>query len=178
VNERVLVVDDNPRVLKSILRALQVEGISCIGETDPRVAIETFRANPTDVVVVDLIYDATPDFTGLDVIDQIQRMKPFTRTILISGKIDHDTLDEESLASELQAKVRCNYYLPKSGSRDQLINTVREALSDIEIRATDWKAIAEEYVEWGQVTPEDVRAMNEEIKDHLIAAVDEERREE
>ena len=178
MNERVLVIDDNPRVLESMLRALQVEGISCIGETDPRVAIETFKANPTDVVVVDFRYDATPDFTGLNVIAEIQRIKPFTRTILISGRIDHDTLDEESLESELQAKVRCDYYLPKSGARDQLVNTVRAALSDIDERATDWKAIAEEYVERGQVTPGDVRAMNEAIKDHLIAAVDEERREE
>jgi DNA-binding NtrC family response regulator len=178
VNERVLVVDDNPRVLDSLLRALRVVDISCIGETDPKAAIEKFRANPTDVVVVDFLYDATPDFTGLDVIAEIQKIKPLTRIILISGRIDHDSLDEESLTSELKAKVRCNYYLPKSGSWDQLVNTVREALGDIERVATDWKAVAEEYIEVGRIDPKEARAINEKVKDNLIAASDEERNEE
>jgi hypothetical protein len=38
--------------------------------------------------------------------------------------------------------------------------------------------VAEEYVEVGQVSPGDVRTMNEEIKEHLIIATDEERNEE
>jgi DNA-binding NtrC family response regulator len=175
MNEQVLVVDDDERVLESVLRAFQIEDISCIGVNDPRKAVDTFKLNPTDVVVVDFVYDKTPELTGLNVIAEIQKIKPLTRTILISGRIDHDKLDEKELALELQAKVRCDYYLPKSGSRDLLINTVKKALSDVQSRATDWKNIAQEYEDVGQVTPEDLRKVNEAIKGNIISATQEER---
>lgn len=175
MNEQVLVVDDDERVLESVVRALQIEDISCIGVGDPRKAVGVFKTNPTDVVVVDFIYDKTPDLTGLDVITAIQKIKPLTRTILISGRIDHVKLGEKELEQELQAKVRCDYYLPKSGSRDLLIQTVKKALEQAQSRATDWKTIAREYEEVGQVTPDDVRKVNEAMKDSIVAATHEER---
>jgi two-component system OmpR family response regulator len=175
MNEQVLVVDDDERVLESVLRALQIEDISCMGVDDPRKAVDTFKANPADVVVVDFIYDKTPELTGLDVITAIRKIKPLTRTILISGRIDHDKLGEKEVEQELQAKVSCDYYLPKSGSRDVLISTVKLALEQVQSRATDWKNIAKEYGEASQVTPEDVRRVNEVMKDNIVAATHEER---
>jgi DNA-binding NtrC family response regulator len=172
LNEQVLVVDDDERVLDSILRALELEDISAIGISDPTKAVESFRNNPADVVVVDFVFDKTPQLTGLNIISAIQKIKPVTRTILISGRIDHDKLDEEGLEKELQAKVSCDYYLPKSGVRDQLVETVKAALDNVQNRATDWKSLAEDYEQVSKVTPESVRNVNEAIKETLLEQTD------
>ena len=168
MNEQVLVVDDDERVLESILRALQLEDISAVGVSDPTKAVESFQNSPADVVVVDFVFDKTPQLTGLDIISAVQRIKPVTRTILISGRIDHDRLDEEGLEKELQAKVSCDYYLPKSGVREQLVETVKTALGNVQNRATDWKSLAEDYKQVSEVTPESVRSLNESIKGTLL----------
>jgi DNA-binding NtrC family response regulator len=172
MNEKVMVIDDDARVLSSVLRALELEGISCVGVNDPTQAVEAFRINPTDVVVVDFVYDSTPDLTGLDVIAEIQRIKPLTRTILISGRIDHDKLDESELTLELQAKVQCDHYLAKSGSREELIAKVKLALGEVESRATDWKAIAKEHVSKREIKAEEAREIKEKLKGNLTKPED------
>jgi DNA-binding NtrC family response regulator len=178
MNEQVMVIDDEPSVLTAILRALELEEITSIGVGDPRKAVETFKASPTDVVVVDFLYENAPDVTGLDLIAEIQKIKPVTKAILISGYIDHEKLDEEGLEKELQAKVRCDYYLQKSGDREELLRTVKKALSDVDATATDWKSIAKEYTDKGTVDVEEVRRMNESIKDNIVVSTNEEREQE
>jgi two-component system, response regulator YesN len=178
MNEQVMVIDDEPPVLQSLLRALEIEDITCIGVEDPKTAVDVFKASPADVVVVDFFYEGVPEITGLDLIAEIQKIKPLTKAILISGYIDHEKLDEEGLEKELQAKVRCDYYLQKSGDRDELISTVKKALSDVQAAATDWKSIAKEYADKGTVNIENVRQMNESIKDNIVVSTHEEREEE
>ena len=178
MNEQVMVIDDEPSVLAAILRALELEDITSIGVGDPRKAVETFKTSPTDVVVVDFLYENTPEVTGLNLIAEIQKIKPVTKAILISGYIDHEKLDEQGLEKELQAKVRCDYYLQKSGDREELISTVKKALSDVDATATDWKSIAKEYTEKGTVDVEEVRRMNESIKDNIVVSTNEEREQE
>jgi two-component system, response regulator YesN len=178
MNEQVMVIDDEPSVLAAILRALELEDITSIGVGDPHKAVETFKTSPTDVVVVDFLYENVPDVTGLDLIAEIQKIKPVTKAILISGYIDHEKLDEEGLEKELQAKVRCDYYLQKSGDREELIRTVKKALSDVNATATDWKSIAQEYTNKGTVDVEEVRRMNEAIKDNIVVSTNEEREQE
>jgi DNA-binding NtrC family response regulator len=178
MNEQVMVVDDEPSVLEAILRALELEEITTIGVGEPGKAIEVFKASPADVVVIDFLYENEPHITGLDLISQIQKIKPVTKTILISGYIDHDKLDEEGLQKELQAKIRCDYYLQKSGDRDELVSTVKKALSDVQAMATDWKNIAKEYTDKSTVDIGEVRRMNESIKENIIVSTTQEREEE
>ena len=178
MNEQVMVIDDEPSVLEAILRALELEDIRAVGVGDPTKAVEAFKTSPTDVIVVDFLYENAPDVTGLDLIAEIQKIKPLTKSILISGYIDHEMLDEGGLEKELQAKVRCDYYLQKSGDREELIRTVRKALGDIQATATDWKNIAKEYTDKGTVDVEEVRRMNESIKDNIVVSTNEEREQE
>lgn len=178
MNEQVMVIDDEPSVLEAILRALELEDVMAIGVGDPTKAVEAFKTSPADVVVVDFLYENAPDITGLDLIAEIQKIKPLTKSILISGYIDHEKLDEGGLEKELQAKVRCDYYLQKSGDREELIRTVKRALGDVQATATDWKSIATEYTDKGTVDVEEIRRMNESIKDNIVVSTNEEREQE
>jgi two-component system OmpR family response regulator len=170
MNEKVLIIDDDPQYLESLLRTLGIEGIDAIGESNPHRAIEKFQANPTDVVVVDYIYDSYPDYTGLDVIAELRKIKPFTRVILISGRIDHEKMDEDDISSELKGKVLSDYYLPKPGTREKLIETIRAAIEDIGARSTDWKAIAQEYVESEQIDASEIKKIKSKIKNKIISS--------
>ena len=176
MSEQVLVIDDEIDAVDDIILALQMREITCRGETDPRAAIESFRANPTDVVIVDYLFPPSAGVTGVDVIAELQEIKPFTQFILISGWIDRD-LDGESLTEDLRDRLKANYYVPKPIDLHKLVETVQHALQIIEGQSTNWKSIAQEYVTKGSVTAEQVRQLNERIKEHLIKAVDETREE-
>jgi len=168
MGDRVLVIDDNVTYLESLIRTLQSEGIEASGQSDPTKALETFMSDPVDVVVVDYLFDAHPEITGLDVIARIREAKPFIKTVLISARINHQTLEESALADELKGRALCDYYLPKPGTREQLVQTVREALESIAEKSTDWKAIAEDYVAAGKVDAEEVRKLNERLKANIL----------
>jgi DNA-binding NtrC family response regulator len=176
MSEQVLVIDDEMDQVDDILFQLQMRGITCRGETDPRAAVETFRAKPTDVVIVDYLFPPSAGVTGVDVIAELQAIKPFTQFILISGWIDRD-LGEESLTEELRNIIKANRYFQKPIDLHKIVETVQDALGAIEGQSTDWKSIAQQYVSGGSVTAEEVRRLNERIKAHLIKAVDETREE-
>src|SRR4051812_25687244 len=95
MNEQVLVIDDEQDSVDSICDHLNLEKITCRGETDPKKAIEGFQANPTDIVIVDYLLSDPSSTTGLDVISTLKDIKPFTRFILISGymPVDNDDTD-------------------------------------------------------------------------------------
>lgn len=171
MNEQVLVIDDEKDAVDGILESLSIAGITCRGETDPKRAIDSFRSNPTDVVIVDYVFPPSTGVHGIDIIAELQGIKPFTQFILMSAYINKD-LDEESLTNELRNKIRAHRYIPKPIDPQKLVSTVREALETTEAESTDWKNIAKRYVNRGSVTAEEVRQLNEKIKNHLIKAVD------
>ncbi len=172
MNEQVLVIDDEKDQVDGLIAALEMRGITCRGETDPGAAIEDFRLRPTDVVIVDYVFPLSSGITGVDIIAELQSIKPFTHFILISGWIDRD-LDEDSLTEQLRKILKANRYIRKPIHPDQLVKMVQEALESIQDKSDDWKSIADTYVEKGSVTAEDVRRLNEGIKGHLTKAVDE-----
>lgn len=176
MNEQVLVIDDEKDAVDNIVLQLQMRDITCRGEIDPEEAIERFRANPTDVVIVDYVFPLTTGITGIDIIARLKEIKPFTQFILISGFIDKD-LDEETLTEELKNKLKANRYIPKPIDLHNLVNIVREALQDIDSQSSSWKSMAGEYVSKGSVSAEQARDLNEKIKEHLVKAVDEDHEE-
>lgn len=172
--EPVLIVDDEELVLDAIIRTLKIEGIDCFGEPDPGKALEIFKATPPDVAIIDFVYDARPDITGLDLIVALRKAKPWARTILISGKIDHAKLDEETLKSSLRTRARCDHYLVKPFANEELIQVVNESLAQVETSASNWLALAKEYVQNASLEPQEIRDLNESIKEAIRRAIDEE----
>jgi DNA-binding NtrC family response regulator len=169
MNEQVLVIDDEQDSVDSICDHLNLEKITCRGETDPKKAIEGFQANPTDIVIVDYLLSDPSSTTGLDVISTLKDIKPFTRFILISGYMPVDN-DDTDISEILKNRMKVDRFIPKPYDILKLTALVRELLEGQESTSGDWAAMAEEYVAKRTVTAEQVRSLNEEFKQKIVEA--------
>lgn len=170
MNEQVLVIDDEAAIVESLCDFLRIKKITCRGESNPQKAVENFRSNPTDVVIVDYLLSGIEGLTGLDIISQLKEIKPFTRFILISAF----KLDSNNIADELADRVKVDRFIPKPPDNALLFEYVSELLESIESKTDNWLAIAKEYVSKETISADEVRRINEEFKQSIIEAFDKE----
>jgi DNA-binding NtrC family response regulator len=90
---RVLVVEDNALVARTIVRTLS--SVSCVCETADSVAGARARleSSPFDMVIVDANLG---DERGQDLVAEIRTRFPATETVLASG-VDKDEVDHEAV---------------------------------------------------------------------------------
>ena len=79
---RLLIVDDEPEVCKSLEDEFRHAGYHCASLTDPQAARELLCHDTFDVVITDL---AMPRLTGMQLLGEIRKCYPQTQVILISG---------------------------------------------------------------------------------------------
>jgi len=79
---KVLVIDDDPFVRKTIGRILACEDYQLIMAEDGREGLELFQREQPDLVITDIIM---PDVEGIETIRKIRQMRPAVRIIAISG---------------------------------------------------------------------------------------------
>lgn len=79
---RILVVDDDPEVLRSFRRYLELAGCAVETAAHVRGALLHLRQAAFDVVITDLIME---DQDGLSLLKSVRRDHPGTRVIAISG---------------------------------------------------------------------------------------------
>jgi len=78
---RVLVVDNQPDTVTSLLAILRDEGYDARGVVDPRTALVELGAFDPDVVIADI---AMPHITGWDIAREIRSMEGRRRPLLIA----------------------------------------------------------------------------------------------
>ena len=119
---RILVVDDDS-VSRAILREiLEKEGLQVVEATNSDEGIQTYKAEPSDVVVTDLFM---PEKGGLDVIGKVREFDPDARLIVVSGIDLREKFDIFRLAEQLGAM--CT--LQKPVKPEVLIESVWAALA-------------------------------------------------
>jgi len=134
--DRVLVVDDEPRVLSSMCRCLRLAGFRVLSAGLARDALTLCDAHSFDVVILDLIM---PGMDGVELLARIRKVQPLVRSVVLSGKIDED-LAERDIARKLRESVEADAYLSKPVSGTRLVETVRGVI--VKDPPGDWKAIA------------------------------------
>lgn len=122
---RVLVVDDEPRIVSFISRALTSEGLGVDGAHDGRRALELARSRRYELVVLDLLL---PGLDGISVLQGILDFRPEQRVLILSA------------LSDVDSKVRClelgaSDYLPKPFALAELVARVRARLRQPEAPA-------------------------------------------
>ena len=72
-NERLLLVDDDPRVLSAVGRRLTFEGFAVDLAADGREALDLATTRPPDLVILDVML---PEMDGLEVARRLRRLGP------------------------------------------------------------------------------------------------------
>jgi DNA-binding response OmpR family regulator len=115
---RILVVEDEPRILAFLGRGLEAEGFAVDGAGNGRNGLKRALAQRYDLVILDLLL---PGLDGLSVLRELQRQRPELPVVIVSAR------------SDLQTKLRgfglgaCDY-VSKPFSFDELLARVRAQL--------------------------------------------------
>jgi len=115
---RILVIEDEPRILSFLARGLEAEGFAVDGAGDGPSGLERAVHARYDLVVLDLLL---PKLDGLAVLRELQRRRPELPVLIVSAR------------SDLQTKLRgfglgaCDY-VPKPFAFDELLARVRAQL--------------------------------------------------
>ncbi len=122
---RVLVVDDEPRIVSFISRALSAEGLGVDSAHDGIRGLELARSRRYELVVLDLLL---PGLDGISVLQGIIDSRPEQRVLILSA------------LSDVDSKVRCLElgaadYLPKPFALAELLARVRARLRQPEAPA-------------------------------------------
>ena len=80
---RVLLVDDERALTNLVRMALQYEGWDIDVAHDAREAVDKYRANTPDLIVLDIML---PDMDGLGVLAQIRESETYTPTLFLTAR--------------------------------------------------------------------------------------------
>jgi DNA-binding response OmpR family regulator len=115
---RILVVEDEERILSFVTRGLGAAGYAVEGAADGRTGLEKALRRPCDLVVLDLLL---PVLNGMDVLEQLVRSRPELPVLVLSARAD---LKTKLRGFELGAVD----YLAKPFALDELLARVRAQL--------------------------------------------------
>jgi two-component system response regulator AtoC len=116
----ILIVDDQPMVLKTIREILEREGYKTTAVESGEAALKAAREEQFDVLLTDI---KMPQMSGLELVEKMSEINPKTIPIMINGY--------PSVESVNHAFNKGAYnYLLKPIRRDKLCTAVAEALEE------------------------------------------------
>lgn len=119
-SERILLVDDEQRIVDLQQQVLESLGYHVTAVADSTQALELFRRRP-DMFDLLLTDQAMPKMTGIDLAENIRKLRPDIPIVLCTGYTDKVT-------RERSAKRKINGMLQKPISRSDLAYALRKAL--------------------------------------------------
>ena len=158
MSQRILVVDDEPRVLTSMQRCLRLAGFQVESASSGKAALDLCEERSFDVVVLDFIM---PGIDGVELLARIRKIRPLIRAIVVSGQID-ESVGEKEVAKRLRESVEADQYLNKPVSCAGLVQTINNILA--EEPSTDWKAIAKKMVDGKGASIKGAKAAAKDLK--------------
>ncbi len=95
---KILVIDDQPDILRHMRKVLQTLGHACDTFENPLVALNHFNKDQYDVVISDIVM---PEMNGYAVAAEVRRIAGEARIILVSGQLteamENTTGDSDSV---------------------------------------------------------------------------------
>jgi len=118
MGKKVLIVDDEERVVQSVMGVLEDEGFRVAAAKSGEEAIEAFQRENPDVTLLDIWM---PGMDGIEVLKRLRGIVPDCQVIMVSG---HATISTAMAAVKLGAFD----FIEKPISLDVLLMTIRRAL--------------------------------------------------
>ncbi len=124
---RILVVEDESRILSFLVRGLESEGFTVDSAFDGAAALRSVAHGRYDLVVLDLLI---PRVDGLSVLRELQRGRPELPVVILSARAD--------LATKLRGfELGACDYLSKPFALDELIARIRAQLRHTSLAAAE-----------------------------------------
>jgi len=87
-SRKILIIDDEPSLLKSLIKTLEKKGYDVIAFEDPLLAIEHLKEEKIDLIISDL---KIPKMDGIQLLHHVKTSYPNTPVILITAFATIDT---------------------------------------------------------------------------------------
>ncbi len=113
----VLLVDDEAEFLETLVKRLRKRKLNAMGAKSGEEALEVLRAQPVDVVVLDV---KMPGMDGIETLREIKRHSPLVEVIMLTG---HANMEVAITGMELGAFD----YLMKPMDIDELLYKLQDA---------------------------------------------------
>lgn len=116
---RILILDDVLEAVKAIEMILAKKGHEIFGFTDESQAIEYVRSSPVDLAILDI---KLKHRDGVEVLDEIKRIRPELKVIMLTGYPTHQSAAEST-------RLGADAYCVKPIDREDLEKRVSDLLS-------------------------------------------------
>lgn len=116
--ERILVVDDDPNLRKTLSDILKVKGYATATAANGKEAIAAAEREKFGLALIDLML---PDMPGLEVMARIKAISPVTEAIILTGHASMDSAIEATGQGAFS-------YLLKPYQMDELLRKIRHAV--------------------------------------------------
>jgi len=111
---KVLVVDDDPQVCKTVGMILKEHGYHVQSYSQPRQALQAVRKSPLDIALIDI---KMPDLSGLELVEKIKTEDARIAPIVMTAYPDVQTAAETM-------RLGCRDYITKPFREEQLLASV------------------------------------------------------
>ena len=124
---RILVIEDEPRILDFVSRGLEAEGFSVVGARDGQEGLRAAQTVRCDLVILDLLL---PKLDGLSVLRALEAKHPEVPVVIVSARADlttklngfglgaRDYLTKPFSFDELLARIRVHLRRPEETSNN------------------------------------------------------------
>ncbi len=133
IKKRILLVDDDPVILKALSIKLKAQGHDVLTASDGSTAVTTVRTMKPDLIVLDISFP--PDFGNVDwdgfrVMEWLRRLEEVTNTpiIIVTGG---DPAKYEVRSMQLGAAA----FFRKPIDHEQFFDTIRQLLARVTVAA-------------------------------------------
>ncbi len=142
----ILLVDDEPNILKSLKRAMHREDWTVLTYDNPETALEELSYTPVDLVISDY---RMPQMTGVEFLSDFKHQHPQAVRLILSGQADLQGLMDAINAAEVYR------FILKPWNDAELLVTVKQAL--------EFNRLKQENIELAET----VRNQSRELKAQL-----------
>ena len=118
MNERILVAEDDPAILRGVADLLESEGYSVERAENGTAALELFRASPPDLVLLDVMM---PGMNGYDLCRAIRRENRIVPVVMLTAK-------GQEVDKVVGLELGADDYIVKPFGMAELLARVRSAL--------------------------------------------------
>ena len=129
----VLIIDDNPNEIRSLIKLLNVENYAVTALEDPKLALDSIINSNIDCVLLDYQFQ---DVNGIEVLQKITNTHPDLPVIMISGR------GSLSIAVEAMKK-GAFYYLEKPIEPQIFVHQLKNAVRQQHLRKEREELISE-----------------------------------